>query len=72
MTSDPAALQKYHAAITLLAQSAEYDNAHDLAALLESVASAISLGMVPDLAGACMKFWAEKTPGLDPKHRPGS
>ncbi len=61
MPSHSDAVQKYHAAITLLAQSAEHDKAHDLAAVLESVASAISLGVVPQLASTCMKFWAERT-----------
>jgi hypothetical protein len=61
MASESDAAQKYHGAISLLAQSAEEDNAHDLAALLESVASAIALGLVPDLANTCMKFWTDRT-----------
>ncbi len=63
MPSSEDLAQKYHAAIVLLAEAAEKDGARDLASLLESVASAISLDRVPELAEACMKFWTDRVPG---------
>ena len=56
--SDPS--RKYGAVIALLAQAAEHDNAKDLAIVLESVASAISLGGVRELAALCVRFWSEQ------------
>jgi hypothetical protein len=56
--SDPS--RKYDAVIALLAQAAEHDNAKDLAIVLESVASAISLGGVRELAALCVRFWSDQ------------
>ena len=70
MPSQPEPSQKYHAAITLLAESAERDGAKDVAAVLEGIASAISLGLLPEFAAACMKFWAERAPGGADHPRP--
>lgn len=56
--ADPAS--KYHAALTLLAESAEHDRAHALSIILESAASAISLDLVHDLSNRCMEFWRER------------
>ncbi len=51
--------QKYHASILLLGQSAEADGAKDLATVLETGASAISLGVMPALAARCIRLWSD-------------
>jgi hypothetical protein len=70
--------QKYHAAIALLAESAQHDHADELAAILESAASAISLNLLEELAATCVEFWKDPhrdkpaAHGQRPRRRPSS